>query len=331
MRIDLAEHSDLVRGTAEMEETSEGVRCSRFPGDMIETFQAEEEPFAEASLTTSGIRIALVTDSNFIRLRFARGRIFCENGAAVDILVDRAECHSFRSDEDAEDFIVFLELDQVDGDEGHEIEIYFPFLSEVLIRDFELSDGSLFRPSYAGDDRILFLGDAVTQGAGASSPFRTFPALVSAELRTDFLNWGMEGSLCSARLAGLALSQEWQTAVLAYGIHDYCSNVTLDTFADELESALRHLTDRVGARIYAATMWNLPEYENTPNELGLLPEDYRRTAIQIIHQFPDVILLDGSSACGRSKKAFAEERTRPSDRGMASIAETMLRKLSAGA
>ncbi len=236
MRIDLAEHSDLVRGTVEMEETSEGVRCSRFPGDITETFLAEEQPFAEAAFATSGIRIALVTDSNQIRLRFARGRTFSENGASVDILVDRAECHSFRSDEDAEDFIVNLDLDPVEGDEGHEVEIYFPYLSEVLIRDFELSDGSLFRPSYAGDDRILYLGDAVTQGVGASSPFRTFPALVSAELRMDFINWGLEGSTCSARLAGLALSQEWQTAILAYGIHDYCTSVPLDTFADEVGS-----------------------------------------------------------------------------------------------
>ena len=114
MRIDLAEHSDLVHGTVEMEETSEGVRCSRFPGDMIETFQADSAPYAESALSTSGIRIALVTDSNLIRLRFARGRTFSENGASVDILVDRAECHSFRSDEDAEDFIVNLELDAVE-------------------------------------------------------------------------------------------------------------------------------------------------------------------------------------------------------------------------
>lgn len=331
MRIDLAEHSDLVRGTAEMEETSEGVRCSRFPGDMIEIFQAEESPFAEPALATSGVRIALVTDSTLIRLRFARGRTFSENGASVDILVDRAECHSFRSDEDAEDFIVNLDLDPVEGDEGHEVEIYFPYLSEVLIRDFELSDGSLFRPSYAGDDRILYLGDAVTQGVGATSPFRTFPALVSAELRMDFINWGMEGSTCSARLAGLAMSLEWQTAILAYGIHDYCTAVPLDTFADELESALRHLSDRGGVRLFVATMWNLPEYENTPNDLGLMPEDYRRTAIQIARQFPEVTVLDGSAACGKSKKAFTEDKTLPSDRGMTSIAETVLRKLSAGA
>ena len=330
MRIDLAEHSDLVRGTVEMEETSEGVRCSRFPGDMIETFQADGAPYAESALSTSGIRIALVTDSNLIRLRFARGRTFSENGASVDILVDRAECHSFRSDEDAEDFIVNLELDAVEGDEGHEVEIYFPYLSEVLIRDFELSDGSLFRPSYAGDDRILFLGDAVTQGVGASSPFRTFPALISAELRTDFLNWGLDGSNCSAKLASLALSQEWQTAILSYGLHDYCNSVPLDTFADELENTLRHLSDRGGVRLFVTTMWNLPEYENTPNELGLLPEDYRRTAIQITRQFPEAALLDGSTACGKSKKAFTDDRTLPSDRGMACIAENMLRKLSAG-
>ncbi len=330
MRIDLAEHSDLVRGAAEMEETSEGVRCSRFPGELIESFQADERPFAESSLATSGIRIALVTDSNLVRLRFARGRIFSENGASVDILVDRAECHSFKSDEDAEDFIVNLELDPVEGDEGHEVEIYFPYLSEVLIRDFELSDGSLFRPSYAGDDRLLFLGDAVTQGVGATSPFRTFPALISAELRMDFLNWGLDGANCSAELAEHALDQEWQTVVLAYGLHDYCNAVPLDTFADELESALRNLSARSGVRIFVTTVWNLPEYENTPNELGLLPEDYRRTALQITRLFPEAAVLDGSNACGRSKKAFTEDRTLPSDRGMASIAEAMLRKLSAG-
>jgi hypothetical protein len=77
-------------------------------------------------------------------------------------------------------------------------------------------------------------------------------------------------------------------------------------------------------------MWNLPEYENTPNDLGLLPEDYRRTAIQIARQFPEVSVVDGSNACGKSRKSFTDDRDLPSDLGMASIAETMLRKLSAG-
>lgn len=331
MRIDLAEHSDLVRGSAEMEETSEGVRCSRIPGDITSQIFGTEGDCADAAAAVSGVRIALVTDSSDISLRLARGRTFAENGAAVDILVDRAECHTFRSDEDAEDFVVSLELEPTGTDEGHEIEIYLPHLSEVLIRDFELSDGSLFRPSYAGDDRMLFLGDAVTQGADATSPFRTFPALVAAELHTDFLNWGVRGAAVSAPLARLAKTQEWQTAVMACGSGDYLADRPLEAFSAELEKALTELASRSGVRLFAVTPWHIPACENVRNGAGLTPADYRKAAEKIIRQIPDVTPIDGMAACGRGRKAFAEDKRLPADAGMAAIAEAVHRKLAAGA
>lgn len=314
-----------------MEETSEGVRCSRLPGDTVLQVFGQDGLRADAAQAASGVRIALVTDSTEISLRLARGRTFAEDGAAVDILVDRAECHTFRSDEDAEDFVVSLELEPTGGDEGHEIEIYLPHLSEVLIRDFELSDGSLFRPSYAGDERILFLGGDATQGAGATSPFRTFPALVAAELHTDFLNWGVRGAGVSAELAGLARSLEWQTAVLACGNGDYLADTPAEVFAAELEKTLRELAGRGGVRLFAVTPWSIPAREDVRNRAGLTPGDYRGTAEKVIRRIPDAVPIDGLAACGRGRKAFAEDRMLPSDAGMASIAEAIHRKIAAGA
>jgi len=331
MRIDLAEHSDLVHGASEMEETSEGVRCSRIPGETAMRIFGADGHCADAAKAASGVRIALVTDSSEVSLRLARGRTFAEDGATVDILVDRAECHTFKSDEDAEDFVVSLELEPAGGDEGHEIEIYLPHLSEVLIRDFELSDGSLFRPSYAGDERILFLGGGVTQGAGATSPFRTYPALVAAELHTDFLNWGVRGAGISAELAGLAGSLEWQTAVLACGCGDYLADRPLDAFSAELEKALNKLAARGGVRLFAVTPWHIPAREDCRNQAGATPADYRKAAEKIIRQVPDVTPIDGMAACGRGRKAFTEDKLLPADAGMAAIAEAVHRKLSAGA
>ena len=331
MRIDLAEHSDLVRGTSEMEETSEGVRCSRIPGEITAKLFGAAGVRADSAAAVSGVRIALVTDSGSISLRLARGRTFDEDGAAVDILVDRAECHTFRSDEDAEDFVVSLDLEPTGTDEGHEIEIYLPHLSEVLIRDFELSDGSLFRPSYAGDDRMIFFGDDVTQGADATSPFRTFPALVAAELHSDFLNWGVRGAAVSAELARLAKTQEWQTAVLACGSGDYFANRSVAEFSAELEKTLNELAARSGVRLFAVTPWHIPACENVRNEAGFAPADYRRAAEKIIRRTPDVIPIDGMGICGRGRKAFSEERRLPADAGMAAIAEAVHRKIAAGA
>ncbi len=326
MRIDLSEHADLLRGVAETEETSDGVRCSRLPGNAAAIYGSEGAP-ADSVRATSGVRIALVTDSRQIDLRLARGSVFNEDGAAVDILVDRAECHCFQSDEDAEDFVVSLELDPTEGDEGHEVEIYLPHLSEVLIRDFELSDGSLFRPSYVGDERILFFGDAVTQGVDSSSPFRTYAALVAAELRTDFMNWGVSGAPLEPELAEYAMTCEWQSAVLACGTNDYREARPLAEFETDLEKTLSLLQDRNGARIAVVSGWPVPSYEKVCNAAGAIPADYRRACEKIVARFPGVGVIDGTGIYGKGRKVFAEDRLHPSDFGMTFIAEAIHKKL----
>lgn len=324
MRIDLSEHSDLVRGASEVEETPDGVRCSRFTERCFEKVFARDGAPADSACATSGVRVALVTDAGNVRMRLARGRTFAENGASVDILVDRAECHSFRSDEDAEDFVVSMDLEPAEEEDGHELEIYLPHLSEVLIRDFELSDGSLFRPSYAGDERILFAGDAVTQGRFAASPFRTYPALLAAEMHTDFLNWGVTAGKVCADLAEAALEMEWQSAVLACGAEDYKESTSRRDFEAELRGAISHLSRRGGARIFAVTPWRLPELEKVRNRAGMIPDDYRKICRETVREFPDAVLLDGASAC---KDVFQE--IHEGDSGpMTALAEAFYRKLA---
>jgi lysophospholipase L1-like esterase len=321
MRIDLIEHRDLVRGASEVEDTAEGVRCRRMTPEAMALY-ADTERFYRRTCFSAGIRIALATDSSFISMRLKQG--VEETGAAgkVDVLVNRSECHTYSPDEDLDEFCFTVELPQ-DDQEDHEVEILLPIDGEVLIQDLELADGSLFRPLYCSDERMIMLGDSITMGRAATSPLRSYASLLAATLGTDYVNWGVGGVQLDARLGELALALEWQTALVAYGINDYHNNRSARECAAELTALLEKLTDRPGVTVYVVTPLVWPEREKVPNARGDRPEDFRRELAAAAKAFEEAAVIEGATLLKAKDKYFDPDHLHPADAGMALIAENL--------
>ena len=329
MRIDPIEHADLVCGALEVEEAAEGVRCSRFNATALELLEnAREEADA-----TAGIRVSLVTDSSHVMMRLQRDADTDTEPEPyqVDVLVDRAECHTYESDEDVGDFFFSLELEEDEEFGDHEIEIFLPHNTQVHIKELELDDGALFRPLYPGDDRMLFLGDGLVQGYGATSPFRSMVSLLATELRSDFLNWGLTGVPLNSDLGRAALEAEWQTAIIAAGISDYRMGCAADDFAAELATMLDLLSTRSGVKLRMLSPVILPEVEGIANEAGCTLDDFRRAISRVAGEMPHVTLIHGQDALSKGRKLYAPgESFFLSDKGMASVADHLYRQLMPG-
>ncbi|MBQ4106564.1 MAG: SGNH/GDSL hydrolase family protein [Lentisphaeria bacterium] len=328
MRINLAEHTDLVRGTVEVEETSEGVRCSRFTGQARKLFPGE----TDSVNTTAGVRVSLATDTNELTMRLQR--VDNADGSAqpyqVDVLVDRADCHTFESDGDVDDFFFNIELEPRDGDDAeddHLVEIFLPPSANVLIREFEISDGALFRPLYPGDERILFIGDAFMLGEGASSPLRGYANLLATEMSCDFLNWSVSGLPLTGGLGEAALEIEWQSAVVTGGSSDYLLGRSAADAAVDLNVMLNALSSRSGARINLITPLLLPELENVPNLAGSTLGDFREAFSRVAAGVPGCRLIDGSSLLSNRKRLYSGDRMSLSDAGMEAVAEKLQREI----
>ncbi len=324
MRIDLAEHADLVRGTVEIEETPEGVRCRRMTEEAIEFFR-EPDRFYRRAQYNNGVRIALVTDSAYLTLHLTQGVTEVPHAYRVDVLVDRAECHTFEPSEPTDDFCFTLELP--DGGD-HEVEILLPISTEVLIHDLELADGSLFRPLYCSDERLLVLGDSIPAGCAASSPLRAYTARLALELGTDYINWSVGGAQLQSGLARMAMTLEWQKALVAYGTNDFNCNRSAAECREEMTLFLKYLTRRPGVTIYLLTPIVWPDNEKRRNEAGCTLDDIRAALSEAAAAFPQVRVIDGRKLLSDKAANFAEDGLHPSDEGMAILAENLYLAIS---
>lgn len=321
MRIDLMEHADLIRGAAEVEESSDGVRCRRMTPAAMEFYSHREELHLRSHFST-GVRLALVTDSAFIALRLKLGHRIRDDAFKVDVLIDCSECHTFSPDDDLDEFCFTVEMPD-DGEEDHEVEILLPIYGEASILEFELADGALFRPLYGIDPRMIFLGDSVTMGTAASSPLRSWAAYLAAALGSDYVNWGVGSARMEREVGELALGLEWQQAVVAYGINDYAAGTSAKACADELAAMLAALASRPGVKLYVVTPLLWSSREKVRNEAGDTPDDFRREIARAAAAFPEVTVVDGKKLLKAGGDGFDEDGIHPSDAGMSRIAEQL--------
>ncbi len=320
------EHRDLVRGAAEVEETPEGVRSRRMTAEALELCREYENAGDKAEFS-AGVRIALVTDSNTVSMSLApavRGRTA---DYQVDILVDRSECHTFSPEDPDDEFSFTLDLPEEDDDE-HEIEIFMPISANVDILSLELDDGALFRPTYCSDERMLILGGAAAMGSGATSPLRSFAALLAVQLDTDCINWSVGNMPLDSRFGELALELEWQKVLVCCDFADYAAGRSAADCGENLAAMLDCLTSRPGVAVYVITPLLYPGKEERRNSAGSTLDDFRQELRRVAETFPGVKLIDGAKLLDEDEDMFDGESGNPSDEGMALIAEKLLPRLS---
>lgn len=323
----MVEHRDLVRGATEVEETEDGVRCSRIP-DSFPVLK-RREVFLRRARYTSGVRISLVTDSSFISLRLHLNAVEdSPDTCRVDVLVDRRDCHTFEPEDSERDFEFFLQL-PADLDKDHEVEVFLPLNAEALVRELELSDGALFRPLYCTDERMLLLGDCLTMGLTATSPLRSYAAILAAELHTDILNWAIAGLPLCSEFGKLALEYEWQSVLVACGTQEYEDGVGAADCAASLSQLMRQLCRRPGIVVYVATPFLCPAWEEVKNAAGDTLADFR-VALTSVAASCQARLIDGARLFRRDACECYDSREsrRLSDEGMEAVAEGILKKLA---
>ncbi|MEM6552178.1 MAG: SGNH/GDSL hydrolase family protein [Planctomycetota bacterium] len=104
--------------------------------------------------------------------------------------------------------------------------------------------------------RVLFYGTSITQGAGASSPHLTYPALTAARLQADALNLGSSGSCqCEPQLIDhLAARPDWDAACLALSVN--MMKFPDDVFAERVRYAVHTIaTAHPSKPVAAITLW----------------------------------------------------------------------------
>ena len=237
----------------------DGALCfSKVPEEAFEAWKKAAEWILPSVAATTGIRLDFRTDSSFVRVETA-------GGAKYEVLTDGLLSHRFAPGPGNRVFTA----DLPEGE--HRVTVVLPsHLEPGRIRSVELADGARFEP-WKYDEKILFLGDSITQGWNADCDCLSFAYRVSLARNAESVIQGIGGAFfLPESVTDFGFSPD--TVFVAYGTNDFGFFPTLDVLAEKAEGTLARVKELYGgARIWAVTPPWRKDY-NIPRAMGTFDE-----------------------------------------------------------
>lgn len=187
------------------------------------------------------------------------------------------------------------------------------------------------------------LGDSSVEGVGASSPEKSFPAIVFNKLKKDhpnaeFHNLGRRGARVKnvvAEQLPRALELNPNLVTISIGVNDICGRIKVKHFEKDLKYLIETLKTETGAKI---VINNLPDFSFLP----ITPLFLKISAKIFIKKFNSVIekiskefklvmvdIYKESKVYGKRWKEFiCEDGFHPSDAGYTLWASTILNSIT---
>ena len=168
---------------------------------------------------------------------------------------------------------------------------------------------------------IVYYGSSITQGACASRPGNTYPAIVGRKTNTDFINLGFAGS----GLAEEAMARYLASLQMSVFVADYDHNAPNPTYLEPSAERLYRIV-RAAQPTLPYVFMSKPDFNISRYDENLL----RRDAIYEIYQQArregdrNVYFIDGSSLfrCDEGDMATVD-RTHPNDYGFYRMAKAV--------
>ena len=203
-----------------------------------------------------------------------------------------------------------------------DVRILFPAISGVKIRSLEVN--GRVEALAEKRERILCLGDSITQGMSAVNPSLGYVARLSEELNVDALNQGVGGFVYDpASLDGLEDLPSPKLITVAYGSNDWALNPDLEDIRRNVEDYYAKLTTLFpGVPVYAITpLWRADLEAGA--KCGALSEV--ATCISTAcSQYPSITVVDGLELIPHDTAYFADGVLHPNAKGFEIMAESLL-------
>ena len=309
MDIDLEKQSDLLLGISSLEQTEHGLLPLRFneanAWDGLEGFMQG---------CPAGVRISFASDARrlVLTLRLGEAPFDCGRGT-VDVLVDGKTIASVTPEaplKDGQRFVVATDLPS-----GYESAVvYLPTYRKAEIESFQLEGATFVRAYRPFKERILFIGDSITQGYG-SSPADCYAARYARLTHRDFLNLGIGGACMPGHLPETLRVDDYSEVVFAFGTNDANNFRTPEVIAESLGNFVAFMKGRPPrVTIWSPVPWPQGEREGK--------RDYWCRVVDAIRSFaashPEIRFVDGARVLPWNDDYFADG-THPNTVGMAML------------
>lgn len=314
MQLDLSANGYLFHGISQAVNTEKGLWLLRHDEELLK-FYSYNEHIRIRTLSSAGVRISMKTNSPFIRFRFKLG-CWCRPFYKFTLMTDNSARTVFGPDEYQEDveFTAQLPADS----KMHSAMLYLPNMCETFCKSIELADGAFFEPVPESANRILFIGDSITQGMTAPEPDKSYANMYADAMKCDALNIAVGGAMMAGELGKLALNLKWKTAFIAFGVNDFNHAVPIDDFMKNTRTLLSDISQKRGVSLNIITP--IPWAARTePNAIGLHLADYREAIRKTASEFSNVRLIDGCRLVADDPALFVDN-IHPNTKGMETYA-----------
>ena len=286
----------------------DGALCfSKTTEEQTEAWRQAAEWILPCVAATTGIRLDFKTDSSFVRVETA-------GGAKYEVLTDGLLSHRFAPDPENRAFTADLPVGE------HRVTVVLPsHLEPGRIRSVELEDGASLEP-WSYDEKILFLGDSITQGWNADCDSMSFAYLVSLARNAESVIQGIGGAFFLPESV-TACDFCPDTVFVAYGTNDFGFFPTLDALTEKAEGMLARVKELYGgARIFVITPPWREDYD-VPRAMGTFDEC--RETIRKAAGKTGLTVIDGCRLYPH-REEFMADALHPNDRGFAQYAAHLL-------
>lgn len=298
MKLSFNEIVSCANGIARTEENELGLELHRFTRNQEGFFYTTHPYYCRMSFfngyfgrncrTGSGITLDFLSDAKTIDLQFNRVELTNDSqDQKFDLFVDNELVKSYDSTES-----VYYESDG----KTHRFTVYFPYFAFPIISSLELIEANTFTPCKK-EAKILFVGDSITHGVGASLPSDIYPNIVARNLDVGIINQANSGFIYDK--GSIERAADPEIIVTAYGVNDYGhkDEKNLETETEEYLIKLRAVYPE--AKIVSVLpVWTINDI--TENNSG------KREVLKSVYSKYCSLIVDGLELIPRDEKNFSD-------------------------
>lgn len=261
------------------------------------------------TFASSGVRLECRTDATALELS---ARVFKGSGMdwhGFDLMVDGLLWGHHEGTLEESDHVHWTQ----DLPEGKKtVLLHFPCLAGAEILNLTLH-GATFCEPVVSDEKILFMGDSITQGYHSHFPSMTYAAQVAADRNAEILNQGNGGEIFNPPIL-VPLDWDPTMAIIAYGTNDWAT-----TDRERTTQRATEFLDRF------CQIWpGVPTFVLSPiwraDFLTRRDDDFRQAEVREIllraaEKNPQITVIDGWEIFPRIEALMYDERLHPNELG----------------
>lgn len=322
MKLDLDHLAQYIQGAEAIVRKDDCIVPHRFTAAEMHAFDGNAD-FRRKSYAASCVRMAFSTDATSFTMAYhvvkGSSRSFYYFDVYVNgVMVQHSGHESFLECPDNELHVT------LDG-KPNTVVVYFPCLSEIDIKSFDIEGGHVIAPAVR--IRTLFCyGDSITQGYDARYPSLAYANQLGDALYAEVFNKAIGGDVFNPALVTATGPHKPDIITVAYGTNDWSHKNTKETFFAQMNGFYANLHKLYPKVPVFAILPIWRRDHDRVTDIGTFDE-LRGYLTEAVKPYANFRLLDGYQYVPHLEEAFSDKYLHPNDFGFEFYAKNLIAEI----